>query len=121
MPLLAQWGNPVTLDVSPDWRVAAFAAALGIGARRPSGSFRLPRRSGGGSRRRWPTPDVARRAAADVHWCGARWSSASSRLSLALVVVAMLLVRTLHNLRTLPTGFDIDHLAVIEVDPEAAQ
>jgi predicted permease len=42
-------------------------------------------------------------------------------LSLALVFVALLLVRTLYNLRTLPTGFATDSVAVLAVTPEAAQ
>jgi predicted permease len=42
-------------------------------------------------------------------------------LSLALVVSATLLVRTLENLRSIPTGLDLDHVALLEVDPEAAQ
>ena len=42
-------------------------------------------------------------------------------LSLALVVSATLLVRTLMNLRAIPTGFDLHHVALLSVDPEAAQ
>jgi predicted permease len=42
-------------------------------------------------------------------------------LSLALVVSAALLVRTLMNLRAIPTGFDRHHVALLSVDPEAAQ
>jgi putative ABC transport system permease protein len=42
-------------------------------------------------------------------------------VSLALVVVAVLLTRTVHNLQTQPTGLDIDRVALVRVAPEAAQ
>lgn len=42
-------------------------------------------------------------------------------LSLSLVVACLLSARTVYNLRTLPTGFDIDRIALVGVDPEAAQ
>jgi predicted permease len=38
-----------------------------------------------------------------------------------LVAAAALLARTLFNLQTLATGFDIDHVALVEADPEQAQ
>src|SRR6185436_7386820 len=41
-------------------------------------------------------------------------------LSLALIVAASLLARTVQNLRAIPTGFDMDHVALIGVDPDAA-
>ena len=121
MPLLAQWGNAVTLDVSLDWRVLTFAAAMGRWRLPPAASRRL-------------SPHFRRRLGPSLADGGRSASSGRRRalmrrglvtaqfaLSLALLVVATLLVRTLHNLRTLPTGFDIDHLAVLEVDPSAAQ
>ena len=42
-------------------------------------------------------------------------------LSLALVVAATLLARTVYHLRNMPTGFDMEHVALLAVDPEAAQ
>jgi predicted permease len=42
-------------------------------------------------------------------------------LSLALVMAAALLARTVHNMRSIPTGFDIDRVALAAVDPAAAQ
>jgi predicted permease len=42
-------------------------------------------------------------------------------LTLALVVTAGLLVRTLLNLRSIPTGLDVAHVALVGVDPGAAQ
>ena len=121
VPLLAQWGNAVTLDVSLDWRVLTFAAAMGALAtaacglapivatlrRRLGLSLADGGRSASGGRRR----ALMRRGLVTTQFA----------LSLALLVVATLLVRTLHNLRTLPTGFDLDHLAVLEVDASAAQ
>jgi putative ABC transport system permease protein len=121
VPLVTQFGSPVTLDVSPDWRVVAFAAALGIGAtaffglvpiaatlrREVSPAFAETSRGASAGRRR----GVLRRGLVVLQFA----------LSLALVVVATLLGRTLYNLRTMPTGFDLEHVAVLEVDPSAAQ
>jgi predicted permease len=121
VPLMSQWGSAVTLDVSPDWRVLAFAAALGAIATAFFGLVPIAT-----TLRRRLTP-----ALADANRSGSAGGgraflrrglvAGQFALSLALVVVAALLVRTLYNLRTLPTGFDIDHLAVLEVDPNAAQ
>lgn len=121
VPLMAQWGNPVTLDVSPDWRVVTFAAALGLGATALFGLVPVA-----AALRRQLTPalaDAGRGASGGRGRALVRRGLVVSQfaMSLALVVVATLLVRTLYNLRTLPTGFDIDHLAVLEVDPAAAQ
>jgi predicted permease len=41
-------------------------------------------------------------------------------LSLGVVSCATLLARTVYNLRTLSTGFDIEHVALFRVDPSAA-
>ena len=40
-------------------------------------------------------------------------------LSLALVVAALLLARTVHNLQNVPTGFEIDCVALLSVNPLA--
>jgi predicted permease len=40
-------------------------------------------------------------------------------LALGLAGAAALLGRTLVNLRAIPTGFDLDHVVVVEVDPRA--
>ena len=42
-------------------------------------------------------------------------------LSLSLVVSCVLCARTVYNLRALPTGFDVDHIALFTVEPSAAQ
>jgi predicted permease len=42
-------------------------------------------------------------------------------LSLALLMAAALLARTVYNLRAIPTGFDIDHVALAAADPSAAR
>jgi putative ABC transport system permease protein len=63
---------------------------------------------------------------------GASATQATSRLrqglvvlqfsvSLALIVVAVLLTRTVHNLQTQPTGLDIERVALLFAEPEAAQ
>ena len=121
VPLLAQWGNAVTLDVSLDWRVLTFAAAMGALATAACGLapivVTLRRRLG------LSLADGGRSASSGRRRALMRRGLVTTQfaLSLALLVVAMLLVRTLHNLRTLPTGFDVDHLAVLEVDPRVAQ
>jgi putative ABC transport system permease protein len=121
VPLMASFGETVTLDVSPDWRVFAFVAALGLAATAIFGLVPIV-----AALRQSLTPALAdanrsaspgRRRALIRHGLVV----AQFALSLSLVVVATLLGRTLYNLRTLPTGFDLEHLAVLEVAPQAAQ
>ena len=120
VPLLSTFSEAVTLDVSVDWRVLGFAAALGVGstlffgliplaAMRRSLSAALAESSRGASAGRGKS--LVRRMLVAGQFA----------LSLALVAVAVLLGRTFINLRTLPTGFDLPHIAVAEVDPNAAQ
>jgi predicted permease len=120
IPLMARFGQPIALDASLDWRVAVFVVGLGlastvlaavapmIGVFRTSsaaalGDGRVTADAPGGLRLR-RTLVVAQFA-----------------LSLALVCCATLLARTVYNLRTLSTGFDIDHVALLGVDPSAGQ
>jgi predicted permease len=121
LPLMTAFGSPVTLDVSPDWRVVLFAAALGVGATAVFGLVPVA-----GTLRNKLTPafaETSRGASAGRRrgWLRRGLVVLQFALSLALVVVATLLVRTLHNLRTMPTGFDVEHIALLEVDPAAAQ
>jgi predicted permease len=121
VPLFAEFGRAVTLDVGLNWRLLLFASAVGIGATMLAGLA--------------PVLNVTRTRPLQALGEGGRGSSAGPSgtrlrrtlvvvqfaLSLALVVSATLLVRTLVNLRAIPTGFDLQHVALLAVDPEAAQ
>jgi putative ABC transport system permease protein len=120
IPLMARFGEPIALDSSLDWRVAAFVVGLGlastvlaavapmIGALRASSAAAL-----GDGRSTGDAPGGMRLRRTLV--------VAQFALSLALVCCATLLARTVYNLRTLSTGFDIDHVALLGVDPSAGQ
>jgi predicted permease len=118
-PLIAPFGSPAVLDVAIDWRVLVFVAAVGflvsfltalapiamIVRTTPSGALGTSRASESRSGAR------IRRGLVIVQFA----------VSLALVAAATLLVRTVVNLHSTSTGFDIDHVALLEVDPTAAQ
>jgi putative ABC transport system permease protein len=121
VPLFAEFGRSVTLDVGLNWRLLLFAASVGIGSTMLAGLA--------------PVLNVTRTEPAGSLGEGGRAASAGPggtrlrsglvvlqfALSLALIVSATLLVRTLINLRAIPTGFDLHHVALLSVDPEAAQ
>jgi predicted permease len=119
-PLISLSGESVAVDVSIDWRVGLFAAALALGSPLVFGLIPLV------SIRRSLSPALAESSRGAS---ASRGKSLARRLlvvgqfalSLALVAVSVLLGRTFYNLRTLPTGFDLDHVVVAEVDPGAAQ
>jgi putative ABC transport system permease protein len=120
VPFISRFGDPVTLDVGIDWRLVLFVAAAGLGATVLAGIAPMLsafRTSPAGS-----LGEAGRPASAGP--AGQRMRRglivAQFALSLALVVVASLLARTVQNLRAIPTGFDLDHVALIGVDPEAA-
>jgi predicted permease len=120
VPLFRDFGRPVTLDVALNWRVMLFAAVAGIGATLVAGVLPIARlRSAPAS----SLGDGGRGASAGVSAARVRRGLVVVQfaLSLALVVAAVLLVRTLENLRSIPTGLDVDHVALFEVSPEAAQ
>jgi predicted permease len=118
-PLISNFGEPATLDVSLDWRTLAFVMAVAIAATLFAGLsplaavFRASRslRDSGRGVSIGPATSKVHRVLLTGQFA----------LSLALVVVAVLLVRTVHNLRTLPTGLDLDHVVLATVDPVAAQ
>ena len=120
VPLLDLYGTSIALDVSPDWRVWSFAAALAVIA---TAVFALA-----------PLLMSARQASpgrglADgsrlVGAAGRGWRVSHGLIamqfagSLALAVCCVLFIRTMYQLQTLPTGFDLDRIAVLEVDPTA--
>jgi hypothetical protein len=121
VPLIARFGDPVTLDLSLDWRIAAFVSAMAAGAAVLAGLAPFAT----GSRRSLAAAvgDAGRTVSATRSSLALRntLNVAQFALSLALVAAAALLARTLFNLQTLATGFDIDHVALVEADSEQAQ
>ena len=118
---IARFGEPATLDVSFDWRTIGFVAALAAlttiltGAGPVLAVIRQSRKGsladGGRATSAGPLRTRTRRALVVAQFA----------LSLALVVAALLLATTVHNLRSVPTGFDLDHVALVSIDPSAAQ
>jgi predicted permease len=119
VPLFTAFGRPVAFDLALNWRVLLFVIAAGFsataiaglapilsGRTAPAGAL------GEGGRAASPGRSAARmrRGLVVVQFA----------LSLALVSSATLLVRTLANLRSIPTGLDLDHVALLEVNPEGA-
>ncbi len=120
VPFISRFGDPIALDVGIDWRLVLFVAAAASGATVLAGlapmlsAFRTsPAGSLGESGRSASAGPAGQRMRRGL-------IVAQFALSLALVVVASLLARTVQNLRAIPTGFDMDHVALIGVDPEAA-
>lgn len=121
VPFMVRFGETVALDTSADWRVIGFVTALAMLVILLASIA--------------PALGALRALTPDAFSEGGRTASegrAASRvrgtlvvtqfaLSLSLVVACLLSARTVYNLRTLPTGFDIDRIALVGVDPEAAQ
>ena len=118
---IARFGEPATLDVSFDWRRFGFVAALAALTTILTGAGPVlavirrnkPRSLADGGRAISAGPLRTRTRRALV--------VAQFALSLALVVAALLLAATVRNLRSVPTGFDLDHVALVSIDPSAAQ
>lgn len=118
-PLLTAFGSPVALDLSLDWRTLAFLAGICtittlLAGLAPALSVILPGRG---------VSDDASRAATT----GRRATRVRQGLlvvqfgcSITLVVAAMLLFRTVGNLRTMPTGFDTDRVALLTISLRGA-
>jgi predicted permease len=118
VPFLSRFGQPVVLDVATGGRQLAFLAALAIGCSSLAGFVSIV--------------GVRRLTLGEALAEGGRSASAgrsSLRLrrglvvvqfavSLALVLSATLLIRSVVNLRGVPTGFDIDHVALVSVTPQ---
>ena len=126
--VLARWGAsgvvgffssleaPVLLDVSPNWRVLAFTAAISVLVGVALGlvpALRATRLeltpalkdgvvAGSGQRRSWTL--------------GRTLVAAQLALGVFVICVAVLLGRSLHNLRTLDAGFRGDHVLLFTID-----
>jgi len=120
VPLFREFGQPVTLDLALNWRVLSFVSAAGVGATVIAGLAPVLtlRAAPAGA-----LGDGGRAASAGLSAARVRRGLVVVQfaLSLGLIVSAVLLVRTLANLRSIPTGLDVDHVALLEVSPEAAQ
>ena len=119
--LMLRFGEPVALDLSIDWRLALFVSGLALASALLSSlapavhvlrSTRLAAMADGG------------RGGTATRLAGLLRSGmlvGQFALSLALVVSALLLVRTVGNLRNAPTGFATNEVALLAVAPGAAQ
>ena len=123
--LVAQLSTPVhqiALDLSFDWRVWAFTAAVALATASIFGTVSAFR-----STRIAPLDVLKMRARADSS-SGARMRGLATMsssliilqvaLSLALVIAAALLVGSFARLSSVPLGFDPDRVLVVDVDTE---
>jgi predicted permease len=118
LPLIRSFGEPVWLDLSLDARTLGFAAAAGCGAALLGGILPMLQVWRASTRGR-SLADGGRGASAGP--AGGRFRAGllvtQFTLSLALVAVSGLCVRTVVNLLGTPTGYDIDRVALLSVDP----
>jgi predicted permease len=116
LPYLLSRGQPVHVDITPDWRLLVFAMGVCVLAGLLCGV--LPALT---ASRVALMPTVARGApAADSGrrrmWSGKALVLVQVALSLMLVASAGLFVRTLVNLRSEALGFTPDHLLLFEMN-----
>ena len=122
---LSMPGNRITLDLSLDWRTLAFTAGVALATVGIFGTVPAVRAT------RAASIDVLNRhgSAASRHTTGGRRLATLSSglviaqvaLSLALVVVAALFVRSFERLSQVPLGFDPDRVLVVNVDMQRAR
>jgi predicted permease len=119
--LMVRFGEPIVLSFPIDWRLTLFVSGLALAAAVLSSiapaiqvfrSTRLASMADGG--RTATGTRLATRLRSVL-------LAAQFGLSLALVVCALLLVRTVGNLRNAPTGFVQNEVALISVSPGLAQ
>jgi predicted permease len=115
---LSTWFDRIVLDVSLDWRVVAFTAAVAIatgvffGMAPAITAFDLARHGGGGRSALGSRSTDSRRAV----FLRGGLLVAQVALSLVLVVAAGLFVRTFQKLGEVPLGFDSDRVLVVSVN-----
>ena len=119
--LLVRFGEPVVLNLSIDWRLTLFVIGLALTAGLLSAvapAIQVLR-----STRLAALADGGRGASGNRLTGRLRFALLSVQfgLSLALVVSALLLVRTVANLRNAPTGFAASEIALLAVSPGLAQ
>ena len=118
---LISFGERVVLDLSIDWRTVAFTFGLGLSATIVSSltpALHLVKDANAGQ-----LADGSRSATSGRFAARARTTLlvVQFALSLVLVVTALLLVRTVMNLRSTPTGYAINEVALLNVSPRAAR
>lgn len=123
--LVAQLSTPVqqiALDLSFDWRVMAFTAAVAFLTASMFGTVPVFR-----STRIAPLDVLKVRAHADPSSAAGTRTASSSlvvlqiALSLALVIGAALLVQSFARVSSVPLGFDPDRVLVVNVDTDRVQ
>jgi putative ABC transport system permease protein len=121
VPLMARFGDTVVLDTSIDGRVLAFVAALA--ATITALTTIAPARGALRALTAGALADGGRAVSEGKRVGRVRGGLVISQfaLSLSLVVASVLCARTVYNLRALPTGFDVDHIALLTLEPSAAQ
>lgn len=115
-PLLLSFGAPIALDLSLDWRTLAFVGAIATLTTMVAGV--LPAFGTSNA----PTDDATRAATAGRRALRLRHGLLVLQFgcSIALVVSAVLLFRTVDRLRSQPTGFDTDAVALLTVSLRGA-
>ncbi|MGA2845549.1 MAG: ABC transporter permease [Candidatus Acidiferrales bacterium] len=105
----------LSLDVSPDWRVALYLAGISLLSGVVSGLMPALRAS-----RQDPLVAIREEGGASTYRKGRRMRSAFVIAqvggSLFLLIAAGLLVRALHKAQRIDTGFDLTHVAVLSPD-----
>ncbi len=115
-PLLLSFGSPIALDLTLDWRTLAFVGAVATVTTMLAGL--LPALGTSSA----PTDDATRAATAGRRALRLRHGLLVLQFgcSIALVVSAVLLFRTVDRLRSQPTGFDTDAVALLTVSLRGA-
>ncbi len=105
----------LSLDVSPDWRVAIYLAGISLLSGVISGLMPALRAS-----RQDPLLAIREEGGASTYRKGRRMRNAFVVAqvggSLFLLIAAGLLVRALHKAQRIDTGFDVEHVAVLAPD-----
>jgi predicted permease len=105
----------LSLDVSPDWRVALYLAGISLLSGVVSGLMPALRAS-----RQDPLVAIREEGGASTYRKGRRMRSAFVIAqvggSLFLLIAAGLLVRALHKAQRIDTGFDLTHVVVLSPD-----
>lgn len=115
--LLPGLDDASALDMRVNWRVAGVVAALSLLTTLLASVAPIARVWRGSSR---PVTEAGRAIAAGGGRLRRVLVVGQFALSLALVVAATLLIRTLVNIRGISTGLPLDRVVLMVVDPEAA-
>jgi predicted permease len=116
LALMPPFFGPISVAVTPDSRVLAFALLVTVVTTLLFGL--LPARQ---AARLSPLPAINRgnpRVSTARTRVGRTLVTAQFALSLVLVAPAVLVLRTLLNLSHVETGFDRDHVLVVTIDPQ---